>query len=78
MNNMNLKFNLTKRWRERILRLISKNDRLEVFLVRTGRNVFKIYAGTDGEKLFEMDKITLKIGDEVVIKDIQTTVSMDF
>ena len=71
-----MKFNLTEKWRARILNLISEQDLLEVSIVRTGRNRFKMYAGMDGEKIFEMDSFKLNVNDEFLLKDCKITFSM--
>lgn len=77
MFNRPLKFNLTSRWRKKILNLISDQDLLEITIKRSGSSAFKIYAGIDGEKIFEMDKFTLSIGDEITVKNFKTAFDMD-
>ena len=72
-----LKFNLTDRWRKRVLRMIAENDLLEVTIKRTGRNQFKIYAGVEGEKIFEMQAFKLDVGDELCMRDFKTSFDME-
>ncbi len=71
------KYQLTKKWHRRVLTLISESGKLEVFIKRTGRNQIKIFAGCDGEEIFEMEALTVKVGDVIKIKDVQTTVTME-
>ncbi len=71
------KFQLTKKWHRRILTLISESGDLDVFIKRTGRNQLKIFAGCDGEEIFEMETHTVRVGDVIQIKDFQTKVDME-
>ncbi len=72
------KFQLTKKWHRRVLTLISESGKLDVFIKRTGRNSFKIFAGCDGEKIFEMETLDLRVGGVIELKDFQTKpITMD-
>jgi len=69
-----MQFKLTKAAKNRVLRLLSKDNSLDVCLKRLTRNTFRLTAQCDGCDVFEMNVIKLNVGDEFVIDGLKSVI----